>query len=144
MCQMVSSIYTCKFVNLPVPLKYKQKYIPFNPNKPGHLRYREGGKREQLGSHFWVLKNAKTQFWVSSLRLSKVIYNSHYGNGPLAMFTSYYYLELKGKHCWNPIVLMGPDSLMAFRLTFCPEIHPGFAWKRSFSKVTPFSKKCSF
>ena len=71
MCQMVSSIYTCKFVNLPVPLKYKQKYIPFVPNKPGHLRYREGGKGKQLVSQLWVLKNAKTQFCVSTLRLSK-------------------------------------------------------------------------
>ena len=44
MCQMVSSIYTCKFVNLPVPLKCKQKYIPFNPNKPEHLKYRGRGQ----------------------------------------------------------------------------------------------------
>ena len=27
------------------------------------------------------------------------IYNSHYGNGAPAMFTSQYYLKLKGKHC---------------------------------------------
>ena len=29
----------------------------------------------------------------------QVIYNSHYGNGALAMFTFQYYLKLKGKHC---------------------------------------------
>ena len=71
MCQMVSSIYTCKFVNLPVPLKCKQECIPINPNKPGHLRYRGGNKKEQLVSQLWVFKNVKTQFCVSTLRLSK-------------------------------------------------------------------------
>ena len=30
------------------------------------------------------------------------IYNSHYGNGMPAMFTSQYYLKLRGKHCREP------------------------------------------
>ena len=30
------------------------------------------------------------------------IYNSHYCNGVPAMFTSQYYLKLRGKHCRKP------------------------------------------
>ena len=32
----------------------------------------------------------------------QVIYNSHYSNEALAMFTLWYYLEVKGKHCRKP------------------------------------------
>ena len=34
--------------------------------------------------------------------MPQVIYNSDYGNGVPAMFTSQYYLKLKGKHCRKP------------------------------------------
>ena len=62
----------------------------------------------QVEFHF-SLKNASIEgfYIIKTLQsvdenMPQVIYNSHYGNGAPAMFTSQYYLKLKGKHCRKP------------------------------------------
>ena len=45
------------------------------------------------------------------------IYNSHYGNGAPSIFTSQYYLKLRGKHCRKPHCRNGVVDTLGLVLT---------------------------
>ena len=49
-----------------------------------------------------LVESSSYFFSLENISLLERIYNSRYGNGVPAMFTSYSVVQLKGKHCRKP------------------------------------------